>query len=107
MACSFFMGASVPVGDGWRASLIVWGSVLERRLQLFLQAKPAWWRGSLLPLGCAAAPFYERFALKREQAPSPRDINRSNEQHRRRGGFFPPAPDSVKREKSRFGHKKI
>ncbi|AZF40399.1 hypothetical protein C4J87_0208 [Pseudomonas sp. R1-43-08] len=40
------------------------------------------WRGSLLPLGCAAAPgpgdpmnrgdrYWERFALQREQAPSP------------------------------------
>src|SRR5476651_1191611 len=34
------------------------------------------WRGSLLPLGCVAAPKKrERFALQREQAPSPQRVS--------------------------------
>ena len=48
--------------------------VIDVRAVEKLKAKASWllWRGSLLPLGCAAAPkSRERYALQREQAPSP------------------------------------
>ncbi|MGF6284231.1 hypothetical protein QF010_002869 [Pseudomonas silensiensis] len=48
-----------------------WGKS-SNRASANLEMSRILWRGSLLPLGCVAAPsFCERCALKREQAPSP------------------------------------
>ncbi|CAI8826957.1 hypothetical protein EMIT0P100_10781 [Pseudomonas sp. IT-P100] len=46
------------------------------------------WRGSLLPPGCEAAPVYECFALKREQAPSPQKGSLRQKNTRTLAGIF-------------------